>query len=68
MQSTRCPSKALGQTIRCAAARTTLKLMSAQNNPASKQPHRLVFQHPMTGEQLDLLSPLPNDMEALIAH
>ena len=30
--------------------------------------HRLVFQHPMTGEQLDLLSPLPNDMEALIAH
>ena len=42
MQSTRCPSKALGQTIRCAAARTTLKLMSAQNNPASKQPHRLI--------------------------
>ena len=30
--------------------------------------HSLVFQHPMTGEQLDLLSPLPNDMEALIAH
>ena len=28
--------------------------------------HRLVFQHPLTGEQLDLLSPLPNDMKALI--
>ena len=29
--------------------------------------HRLVFQHPLTGEGVELLSPLPVDMEALIA-
>ncbi len=28
--------------------------------------HRLVFQHPITGEQIELLSPLPEDMEGLL--
>lgn len=28
--------------------------------------HKLVFQHPLTGERIDLVSPLPNDMKALI--
>ena len=29
--------------------------------------HRLVFQHPLTGKRLELRSPLPTDMRALIA-
>lgn len=29
--------------------------------------HRLVFVHPMTGEKVELLSPLPDDMRTLIA-
>ena len=28
--------------------------------------HRLILAHPLTGERLELLSPLPTDMEGLL--
>ena len=40
--------------------------ISDEIDRAALHSHRLIFQHPLTGERIELTSPLPTDMKALI--